>query len=160
MKKNKDPYNHCHNNSFSQTSFSISQNNRNNSLNKENKLSNNDINNKRKNSPSKFIELQDNIKSSMMNINQDNYIQMFNELFMKQRENLLVKTCRSPVIERNIKDSFDISDNENRIIYDKYKLSTNSDIHPFYQKDNYLLKDLNNKLDGSFNILYNINIII
>ena len=41
---------------------------------------------KKSKSPSKFLELQDNLKSSMMKINQDNYIQMFNALFMKQRE--------------------------------------------------------------------------
>ena len=152
LNKNKKSNNHSHNNSFSQTSFSNSQNMKSNSLIKES--SNNEFNNKRKKkkSPTKFIELQDNLKSSMMNINQDNYIQMFNELFMKQRENLMVKTCRSPMIERNNKDSsFDINNNDEKVLYDKYKLNTNSDMHPFYQKDKYLSRDLNNKLEGSFN---------
>ena len=150
LNKNKKSNNHSHNNSFSQTSFSNSQNMKSNSLIKES--SNNEFNNKRKKSPTKFIELQDNLKSSMMNINQDNYIQMFNELFMKQRENLMVKTCRSPMIERNNKDSsFDINNNDEKAVYDKYKLNTNSDMHPFYQKDKYLSRDLNNKLEGSFN---------
>ena len=150
LNKNKKSNNHSHNNSFSQTSFSNSQNMKSNSLIKES--SNNEFNNKRKKSPTKFIELQDNLKSSMLNINQDNYIQMFNELFMKQRENLMVKTCRSPMIERNNKDSsFDINNNDEKAVYDKYKLNTNSDIHPFYQKDKYLSRDLNNKLEGSFN---------
>ena len=150
LNKNKKSNNHSHNNSFSQTSFSNSQNMKSNSLIKES--SNNEFNNKRKKSPTKFIELQDNLKSSMLNINQDNYIQMFNELFMKQRENLMVKTCRSPMIERNNKDSsFDINNNDEKAVYDKYKLKTNSDMHPFYQKDKYLSRDLNNKLEGSFN---------
>ena len=152
LNKNKKSNNHSHNNSFSQTSFSNSQNMKSNSLIKES--SNNEFNNKRKKkkSPIKFIELQDNLKSSMMNINQDNYIQMFNELFMKQRENLMVKTCRSPMIERNNKDSsFDINNNDEKALYDKYKLNTNSDMHPFYQKDKYLSRDLNNNLEGSFN---------
>ena len=152
LNKNKKSNNHSHNNSFSQTSFSNSQNMKSNSLIKES--SNNEFNNKRKKkkSPTKFIELQDNLKSSMLNINQDNYIQMFNELFMKQRENLMVKTCRSPMIERNNKDSsFDINNNDEKVLYDKYKLNTNSDMHPFYQKDKYLSRDLNNKLEGSFN---------
>ena len=152
LNKNKKSNNHSHNNSFSQTSFSNSQNMKSNSLIKES--SNNEFNNKRKKkkSPTKFIELQDNLKSSMMNINQDNYIQMFNELFMKQRENLMVKTCRSPMIERNNKDSsFDINNNDEKAVYDKYKLNTNSDMHPFYQKDKYLSRDLNNNLEGSFN---------
>ena len=150
LNKNKKSNNHSHNNSFSQTSFSNSQNMKSNSLIKES--SNNEFNNKRKKSPTKFIELQDNLKSSMMNINQDNYIQMFNELFMKQRENLMIKTCRSPMIERNNKDSsFDINNNDEKAVYDKYKLKTNSDMHPFYQKDKYLSRDLNNKLEGSFN---------
>ena len=152
LNKNKKSNNHSHNNSFSQTSFSNSQNMKSNSLIKES--SNNEFNNKRKKkkSPTKFIELQDNLKSSMLNINQDNYIQMFNELFMKQRENLMVKTCRSPMIERNNKDSsFDINNNDEKAVYDKYKLNTNSDMHPFYQKDKYLSRDLNNKLEGSFN---------
>ena len=150
LNKNKKSNNHSHNNSFSQTSFSNSQNMKSNSLIKES--SNNEFNNKRKKSPTKFIELQDNLKSSMMNINQDNYIQMFNELFMKQRENLMVKTCRSPMIERNNKDSsFDINNNDEKVLYDKYKLNTNSDMHSFYQKDKCLSGDLNNKLEGSFN---------
>ena len=152
LNKNKKSNNHSHNNSFSQTSFSNSQNMKSNSLIKES--SNNEFNNKRKKkkSPTKFIELQDNLKSSMMNINQDNYIQMFNELFMKQRENLMVKTCRSPMIERNNKDSsFDINNNDEKAVYDKYKLNTNSDMHPFYLKDKYLSRDLNNNLEGSFN---------
>ena len=122
LNKNKKSNNHSHNNSFSQTSFSNSQNMKSNSLIKES--SNNEFNNKRKK----------------------------NELFMKQRENLMVKTCRSPMIERNNKDSsFDIINNDEKAVYDKYKLNTNSDMHPFYQKDKYLSRDLNNKLEGSFN---------
>mgnify|MGYP007101911169 CR=1 FL=1 len=82
--------------------------------------------NKLKKSPSKFLELQDNIQSSMMQKNQDNYIQMFNELFMKERENSLNKRCRSPLIERNIKDSFNINDISENSAYDKYKVKTNT----------------------------------
>ena len=138
--KNKNSSNHSHNNSFSQKSNTNSQTN-----------NNKDIINKRKKSPTKFIELQDNIKSSMMNINQDNYIQMFNELFMKQRENLMVKTCRSPVIERNIKDSLDLSSNEDKIIYDKYKINSNNELIYFSQKNSYLSKDIKNNLEDNFN---------
>ena len=81
--------------------------------------------NKLRKSPSKFLELQDNIQSSMMHINQDNYIQMFNDLFMKERDYSLNKRCRSPLIERNIKDSLNINDISENSAYDKYKTKTN-----------------------------------
>ena len=151
LNKNKKSNNQTHNNSFSQKSNINNQNMKNNSIIKEKIFSNNDINNKREKSPTKFIELQDNIKSSMMNINQDNYIQMFNEIFKKQRENFMVKTCRSPVIERNIKDSLDMSNNEDKEIYDKYKLNTNNDMYSFFRRNKYLSSNLKNKLEGSFN---------
>ena len=49
-----------------------------------------------------------------MKINQDNYIQMFNELFKRQNESFDDKRCRSPMIEKRkleeeinlFKDSF------------------------------------------------------
>ena len=111
--------------------------------------------NKLKKSPSKFLELQDNIQSSMMQINQDNYIQMFNELFMKERENSLNKKCRSPLVERNIKDSFNINDNDENSAYDKYKTNTNNELFYFPKKNNY--KSSNIKINLEENYINNIN---
>ena len=94
-------------------------------------------------SPSKFLELQDNIKSSMMKINQDNYIQMFNELFMKQRENSMDKKCKSPFIGigMNMNDSFEMNNSEN-FKYNKYKTKTNNDVFNFPKNMDYIQKNI------------------
>ena len=68
-----------------------------------------------------------------MKINQDNYIQMFTELFLKNRENLENKKCRSPIIERKIGDSLNKSNNEKPTI-EQYKTNTNKDTFYFHLK--------------------------
>ena len=55
------------------------------------------------------------------------------------------------MIERNIKDSLDLSSNEDKIIYDKYKINTNNDLIYFSQKNSYLSKDIKNNLEDNFN---------
>ena len=137
---------------------------------------------KRKNkSPSKFIELQNNISNSMMKINQDNYIKIFNNLFRKKGE--IDKRCKSPLIKTGNSDirmtnnsikSFDYGGEiEKEAIYDKY--NTNTNVNLCFQKKNlnkYNLKinteylrqscDNNNKenilikrnLKDSINVLY------
>ena len=102
-------------------------------------------------SPSKFLELQNNIQTSMMKINQDNYIQMFTELFLKNRENLENKKCRSPIIERKIGDSLNKSNNEKPTI-EQYKTNTNKDTFYFPNKNSTSYKDIEyNNLDWYIN---------
>ena len=98
---------------------------------------------KRKNkSPSKFIELQNNISNSMMKINQDNYIKIFNNHFRKKDES--DKRSRSPYIEKgdnnmrmtnNSIKSFDYGGEiENEAMNDKY--NTNTNVNLCFQKKN------------------------
>ena len=110
--------------------------------NKENK----EINDPRKydKSPSKFAELQNNIMPSMMKINQDNYIRMFNELFKRQNESIDDKKCRSPMIEKRkleeeinlFMDSFNLENSDNKEkVFNKYKTNTNVNLY-FPKKTN------------------------
>ena len=110
--------------------------------NKENK----EINDPRKydKSPTKFVELQNNIMPSMMKINQDSYIQMFNELFKRQNESIDDKKCRSPMIEKRkleeeinlFTDSFNLENSEKKEkVFNKYKTNTNVNLY-FPKKTN------------------------
>ena len=139
-----------------------------NAVSNNNKYSGNkEINDPRKieKSPTKFVELQKNIMPSMMKINQDNYIEMFNELFKRQNESYEDKKCRSPVIQKRklgdnyiLKDSLDLGSSDiNEKKYDKYKTNTNvSGILYFPKKTNLKLKiDLNNHSNNNKKI-YNI----
>ena len=94
---------------------------------------NNDGKNK---SPTKFIELQNNIAKSMMKINQDNYIKMFNNIFNKK--NINNERYRSPLIDKaNINidnDSIKYSFEENNKEKVKHKYSTNTNVHPHFQR--------------------------
>jgi hypothetical protein len=86
-----------------------------------------------------------------MKINQDNYIQMFTELFLKNRENLENKKCRSPIIERKIGDSLNKSNNEKPTI-EQYKTNTNKDTFYFPNKNSTSYKDIEyNNLDWYIN---------
>ena len=128
-------------NSYSSRAYlNLNLNNNNYNINKE-------INDPRKKdkSPTKFVELQNNIMPSMMKINQDNYIEMFNELFKRSNESFDDKKCRSPIIEKRIfgdninlfKDSFDLENtNHKDNVYDKYK--TNTNINLYLPKNNNL----------------------
>ena len=128
----------------------------NNSRINPNKSINKEINVQRNNdkSPSKFVELKKNIMPSMMKINQDNYIELFNEIFKKQEEDIENKKCRSPIIEKrkvgNIKileDSLDLEYNDDKK-YDKYQTNTNVFSVYYPKKSNLHLKlnvDLINK---------------
>ena len=97
-------------------------------------------NNKKKNkSPTKFVELQNNISNSMMKINQDNYIKIFDNLFRKQKRD--EKRYRSPYIERgnnktitSIKSFDNGSKDEKEATFDKYNTSIN--INSYFQKKN------------------------
>ena len=92
---------------------------------------------KKSNSPSKFLELKENITSSMKKINQDNYIKIFNDLYKKQNSD---KKSRSPFVQKKLNDSFIISnDEENK--YNKYKTNTNIDIPYLPKSKSYLLKN-------------------
>ena len=115
--------------------------NKNNEEKKGMTLDNNNTDNK---TTTKFVELKNNIANSMMKINQDNYIKIFNDIFNKQRiEN---KRCRSPLVNRgnikindnSIKDSFDDEKN----IDDKY--NTNANFNVFFHKKNNFIRKFNN----------------
>ena len=91
-------------------------------------------------SPTKFVELQNNLVDSVMKINQDNYIKMFNDIFKKQNEE---KRSCSPFIERSnrdkiennsLKNSFDNNNNNisNEKVYNKY--NTNTNVVLYFQK--------------------------
>ena len=102
----------------------------------------------------------------MMKINQDNYIEMFNELFKKTNESFDDnKKCRSPIIERrnrgdkiNIwKDSFHLGntnnmDKNNDQMYNKYK--TNTNVNVYFPKKLILKIILNQLLKIEFILLY------
>ena len=118
-----------------------------------NKTINKEINAQRKNgkSPSKFVELKTNIMPSVMKINQDNYIAIFNEIFKRQEKDQEDKKCRSPIIEKNygnirmLEDSLDLENKDEK--FDKYQTNTNV-ISLYYPKKNLNLKlnvDLINK---------------
>ena len=132
----------------------------------ERKHINKEINDPRKKekSPSKVIELQNNIKQTMMNVNQDNYIKMFNEIFKKQDRSVDDKKCRSPLLQRTrtntniLKDSWDYTNDKK---YEKY--STNTNVSLFLKKnsynkfndlkvnmDNYVQKSINNCFDNEY----------
>ena len=95
-----------------------------------------DYNERKSKSPTKFIELQNNITKSMMKINQDNYIEMFNNIFNKRNENN--KRYRSPLIDKgNINidnDSIKYSFEENKNEKVKHKYNTNTNVHPHFQR--------------------------
>ena len=163
-KPKKSNNNNFNNNSFTNT------NELDNQKEKENFIDDKDIqikeiNNKGKTSksPSKFLELQNNIMPSMMKINQDNYIQMFNELFMQKRENSSDKKCRSPIIEKiTLKESFDIFNNNDKdnTIYEKYGTNTNKDMIYLRKGRNYKSKGKNEGVDRKNNNKINdINVI-
>ena len=106
---------------------------------------------KKSKSPSKFLELHDNIKSSLMEINQDNYIQKFSILFSKDRKNSMEKKYKSPFIERAMKDSFNIDNVYNTSsINDKYKTKTNNDFLYYPKKGNFIPKYV--KINGKAEI--------
>ena len=95
---------------------------------------------RKKKSPSKFVELQNNLTKSMMKMNEDNYIKIFDNIFNKKNKE--EKRCNSPFIERgnnnhirnnNSIKSFDCG-NEPELIYDKY--NTNTNINVYFQKKN------------------------
>ena len=126
-------------------------------INNTNNIKNNkEINDPRKKekSPSKFVELQNSLMPSMMNINQDNYIEMFNELFKKQNESYDDKRCRSPIIDKRtlkkdinlLKDSLDFGNNRVDKMFSKYKTNTNVTSLYFSQRANI---QLNNDLDNN-----------
>ena len=127
----------------------------NNNISRNSKKNNNDdisnnkeINNPRKKknkSPSKFVELQQNLMPSMMKINQDNYIEMFNDLFKRTNQSFDDKKSRSPIIggsvyENNInifRDSFDLENNiKSNETFNKY--NTNTNVNNYYPKRNNL----------------------
>ena len=95
-----------------------------------------DYNDGKSKSPSKFIELQNNIAKSMMKINQDNYIKMFNNIFNKKNQNN--ERYRSPLIDKgNINidnDSIKYSFEENNKGKLKHKYNTNTNVHPHFQR--------------------------
>ena len=132
----------------------------------ERKYLNKEINDPRRKekSPSKVIELQNNIKQTMMNVNQDNYIKMFNEIFKKQDRTIDDKKCRSPLLQRTktntniLKDSLDYNNDKK---YDKY--NTNTNVSLFLKKnsynkfndlkvniDNYIQSSVNNCFDNEY----------
>ena len=125
-----------------------------------NSINNKEINDPRKKekSPTKFVELQNNLMPSMMKINQDNYIQMFNELFKRQNESFDDKRCRSPMIEKRkleeeinlFKDSFNLENTGNKEkVFNKYKTNTNINNIYFPKKNN--LKVNINSINNSNN---------
>ena len=95
-----------------------------------------DFNDVKSKSPSKFIELQNNIAKSMMKISQDNYIKMFNNIFNKRNVNN--KRYRSPLIDKGIinidDDSIKYSFEENNKDKVKHKYNTNTNVHPHFQR--------------------------
>ena len=106
-------------------------------------IENNKINKNYK-STVKFAELESNLINSMMKINQDDYIKIFNEIFNTQRiEN---KKCHSPLVNKsNIqinnyspKNHFD-NENDRDKKYDKYNTNTNVNIF-FHKKNNFTKK--------------------
>ena len=152
----------------------LQSDNRTNIINNDNKnknIENKEINDPRKieKSPSKFVELKKNIMPSMMKINQDNYIEMFNELFKRQNESYEDKKCRSPIIDKRnfgenfiLKDSIDLGSTDiNEKKYDKYKTNTNvSGILYFPKKTNLKLKidSKNKKINNCDKKVYNIHL--
>ena len=145
VKKVNNETNILKNSKSSASNLNINLNNNNNNYNNYNYNINKEINDPRKKdkSPTKFVELQNNLMPSMMKINQDNYIEMFNELFKRSNESFDDKKCRSPIIEKRIfgdnilKDSFDLENTNNKEnIYDKYK--TNTNINIYFPKNNNL----------------------
>ena len=100
---------------------------------------------RRKNSPLKFIELKNNLTNSMMKINQDNYIKIFNDIFKKGNKE--EKRSQSPFVygensliqKNNSIKSFDF-ENEPKKTYDKY--NTNTNVDEYIQKKN--IKKFNN----------------
>ena len=140
------------NNQSNNLNHNISKTNLDTYLN-NNKNINKEINDPRKKnkSPDKFVELQKNIMPSMMKINQDNYIEMFNEIFNKQNQSFIDKKCRSPIIEKRklgennniLNDSFNLDNSNNKEKeYNKYK--TNTNVNLYFPKMNNL--NLNNNL--------------
>jgi len=95
-----------------------------------------DYNEAKSKSPTKFIELQNNIAKSMMKINQDSYIKMFNNIFNRHNENN--ERYRSPLINKgNINidnDSVKYSFEENNKEKVNRKYNTNTNVHPHYHK--------------------------
>ena len=131
----------------------------------ERKSINKEINDpkRKEKSPSKVIELQNNIKQTMMNVNQDNYIKMFNEIFKKQDRCVEDKKCRSPLLRTKtntsiLKDSLEYNNDKK---YEKY--STNTNVSSFLKKssynkfndlkvnmDNYDQNNINNCFDNEY----------
>ena len=90
-------------------------------------------------SPTKFVELKNNLKSSMMNINQDNYIEMFNELFKKDNKSIEEKKSRSPYIERKKGNMSFLKDSIDNVFYNEEnfnKYNTNTNVNIFFPRKN------------------------
>ena len=97
---------------------------------------------RRKNkSPSKFVELQNNLAKSMIKMDEDNYIKIFDNIFNRNRNE--EKRCRSPFIDRGSNNNFTKNNNsiksfdcgnEPESIYDKY--NTNTNINLCFQRKN------------------------
>ena len=160
LKDGKKP----HKSSYVNKSLEYAEKKSNLILNERNPI-NKEINDPRRKekSPSKVIELQNNIKQTMMNVNQDNYIKMFNEIFKKQDRSLEDKKCRSPLLRTKtntniLKDSLDYNNDKK---YDKY--NTNTNVSLFLKKnsynkfndlkvnmDNYVQSSINNCFDNEY----------
>ena len=84
-------------------------------------------------SPLRLIEFQNNLMNSMMKVDQDNYIKVFNDVFNRNNENK--RTC-SPFLEKSEKNnSIKSLDLEKEKVYDKY--NTNTNINICFQKKKY-----------------------
>ena len=167
LKDGKKP----HRSSYINKSLEDAENNSRLIFNERNPI-NKEINDPRRKekSPSKVIELQNNIKQTMMSVNQDNYIKMFNEIFKKQDRSVDDKKCRSPLLRTKtntsiLKDSLDYNNDKK---YDKY--STNTNVSLFLKKnsynkfndlkvnmDNYVQSSINNCFDNEYEEFFDNN---
>ena len=121
---------------------------------------------KKEKSPVKFMELQKSLLPSMMKINQDNYIEIFNDLFKKPNESFDNKKCRSPMVDKRrlkeeknlLKDSREFETNKDGQNYDKYKTNTNVSSLYYPRKNNIKIykdnKDSNNNSNCNYDKNY------